>query len=245
MLVFWLPPAVLAVNAEEAFKQGKSYYDQNDFTQAASWLHKAASLGHANAQSLLGSMSLIGKGIPRDTRLAVYWLKSAAKQGHVEAQSLLGAIYLVGKDTPKNLVQAELWLRKSAEQGLADAQYLLAVMYYQGQGVPQNRVRAHRLLSLAAAQGHQGAIAALPPTVETQAPPPPQKIKSKYRLTINASPYDSRIRIMNITPKYISGIALKPGKYDIYVTHPEYFSKRKWVTLTNADLSIDVFLDEK
>jgi hypothetical protein len=244
MLVFWLPP-VLAVDAEEAFKQGKSYYNQNDFTQAASWFHKAASLGHANAQSLIGSMSLIGKGIPRDTRLAIYWLKRAAKQGHVEAQSLLGAIYLVGKDTPQDLVQAELWLRKSSEQGLADAQYLLGVMYYQGQGVPQNRAFAHRLLSLAAAQGHQGAIAALPPTVETQAPPPPQKIKGKYRLTVNAIPYDSRIRIMNITPKYRPGITLKPGKYDIYVTHPEYFSKRKWVTLTNADLSIDVILDEK
>lgn len=244
-LILWLPPA-LAVNAEKAFNQGKSYYNQNDFTQAASWFYKAAKQGHANAQSLLGSMSLIGKGIPRDTRLAVYWLKNAAKQGHAEAQSLLGAIYLVGKDAPQDLAQAELWLRKSSEQGLADAQYLLGMMYYQGQGVPQNGTRAHRLISLAAAQGHQGAIVALPPTVKRQAPLPIlPKIREKYRLTVNASPYNSRIRIMNITPKYRPGIALKPGKYNIYVTHPEYLPKRQWVTITNSDLFIDVILDEK
>jgi hypothetical protein len=42
---------------------------------------------------------------------------------------------------------------------------------------------------------------------------------------------------MNIKPKYKPGIALKPGKYDIYVTHPGYVSKRMWVEIKEADLS--------
>jgi hypothetical protein len=68
--------------------------------------------------------------------------------------------------------------------------------------------------------------------------------KSK-RLTVNAKPVKSRIRIMNIKPKYKPGIALKPGKYDIYVTHPGYVSKRMWVEIKEADLSIEVILDRK
>jgi hypothetical protein len=45
---------------------------------------------------------------------------------------------------------------------------------------------------------------------------------AKYRLTVNATPSDSRIRIMNIKPKYRHGIVLKPGKYDIEVTRSGY-----------------------
>jgi len=70
------------------------------------------------------------------------------------------------------------------------------------------------------------------------------KLKSK-RLTVNAKPVKSRIRIMNIKPKYRPGIALKPGKYDIYVTCPGYVSKRMWVEIKEADLSIEVILDKK
>ncbi|EDN69350.1 Tetratricopeptide TPR_2 [Beggiatoa sp. PS] len=69
-------------------------------------------------------------------------------------------------------------------------------------------------------------------------------VNTKYRLTINVTPYNSRIRVMNIKPKYRSGILLKPGKYDIEVTHPGYESKRRWVEIENADLMIDVILNK-
>ncbi|OAD19538.1 TPR repeat-containing protein [Candidatus Thiomargarita nelsonii] len=196
-MLAWVSP-LLAVEAEEAFAQAKVYYDKKDFTQAAPWLEKAAVQGHADAQSLLGSMYLIGRGVSRDTAQAIHWLKKAADQGHAEAQSLLGAIYLVEKD----FAQAYHWLQKSAEQGLADAQYLLGAMYYEGKGVAQNTARAYHFFSLAGAQGHKAAIAAR----DKLSPPP---LDGKYRLTVNAKPVKSRIRIMNIKPKYRPGIALK------------------------------------
>jgi hypothetical protein len=40
-------------------------------------------------------------------------------------------------------------------------------------------------------------------------------------------------------------VALKPGKYDIYVTCPGYVSKRMWVEIKEADLSIEIILDKK
>ena len=47
-----------------------------------------------------------------------------------------------------------------------------------------------------------------------------------YHLNINVIPADSKVRIMNIKPKYRHGISLKSGKYDIEVTHSDYESKR-------------------
>lgn len=220
--------------ADDAYTQAKIYYDKKDFSKAAPWLEKAAEQGHAEAQSLLGSMYLIGRGVSRDTTQAIHWLKKAANQGQAEAQSLLGAIYLLEKD----FAQAYQWLHKSAEQGLADAQYLLGVMYSKGKGVARNTARAYHFFSLAGAQGHKAAIAAR----DKLSPP---LLDGKYRLTVNAKPVNNRIRIMNIKPKYKPGIALKPGKYDIYVTRPGYVSKRMWVEIKEADLSLEIILDRK
>jgi len=65
---------------------------------------------------------------------------------------------------------------------------------------------------------------------------------NKYALTVNATPPTSRIRIMNIKPKYQPGICLKPGKYDINVTHQNYHRYRKWITLKDTDVSVEVIL---
>jgi tetratricopeptide (TPR) repeat protein len=66
-----------------------------------------------------------------------------------------------------------------------------------------------------------------------------------YRLTVSAMPSDSRIRILNINPKYRPGIKLKPGKYKIEVTRRGYHQKIKWVTITNEDLVVDIKLKKK
>ncbi len=66
-----------------------------------------------------------------------------------------------------------------------------------------------------------------------------------YKLTVNAIPLDSRIRIMNIKPKYKHGICLKKGHYDIYVTHKNHKSYRKWIKIEDRGVSISVTLDNK
>lgn len=69
--------------------------------------------------------------------------------------------------------------------------------------------------------------------------------KSEFSLTINLTPSDSKVRIMNIAPKYQSGILLKPGKYDVYITHSNYHEYRKWIEIKDSDMSIDVTLKKK
>ena len=65
------------------------------------------------------------------------------------------------------------------------------------------------------------------------------------RLTVQATPIDARIRIMNIKPIYRAGIELPLGEnYDILVTKKGYKSKRRWVRLTEPSQSLNLKLEQ-
>jgi len=55
--------------------------------------------------------------------------------------------------------------------------------------------------------------------------------KNKYILTVNATPHDARIRILNIKPKYKDGIRLNKGSYHIEISKKGYKTIKKWVSL--------------
>ena len=64
------------------------------------------------------------------------------------------------------------------------------------------------------------------------------EVKSSYPLFVNATPYDARIQILNIKPKYMMGIELKPGRYDIRISKRGYQSKRFWVTMEHKPVVV-------
>ncbi len=65
-------------------------------------------------------------------------------------------------------------------------------------------------------------------------------------LTVNVTPADARVRIMNIVAPYQPGIELDPKvAYDVYVTHRDYIAWRSDVTLERKDHRIDVVLAPK
>lgn len=66
--------------------------------------------------------------------------------------------------------------------------------------------------------------------------------KGMAHLTIEATPSDARIRILNIKPRYKPGIALKPWHYLVAVDKPGYEHYRKWVVLGKTDLVLRVKL---
>ncbi len=67
----------------------------------------------------------------------------------------------------------------------------------------------------------------------------------KYKLTVNVVPFGSRIRIMNILPKYFSGIRLPPGRYRLRVEKPGYFTHNELVTIQKQDITISLELRKK
>ncbi|GEM_PF-1737182 len=237
------------VKIGEAFQRGLEYYQRREFEQALPWLAQAAKADHVQAQGLLGSMYLVGQGSAKDVLMGLHWLTQAAQRGHLEAQSLLGAVYLVGQDVPPDVTKAVRWLNSAANSGLADAQYVLGTLYVQGKGVPQNVKSAIHWLSAAATQGHRPAQELLkqliPPAHPISAPTELPKIPGKYRLWINSDLLNSRVKILNIKPVYESGMALKPGKYEVEVSAAGYVSRRFWVELKNQDVTVAVRLEKR
>jgi hypothetical protein len=66
------------------------------------------------------------------------------------------------------------------------------------------------------------------------------------RLFVNVTPHDSKIRILNITPRYLPGIELNPGSYHLEVSREGYLTERKWITVTsNEDLQVNIDLEQK
>lgn len=51
------------------------------------------------------------------------------------------------------------------------------------------------------------------------------------RLYVDATPVGSRVRIMNIGPKFTQGIKLKGGRYHVEVTAPGHAKYLQWITL--------------
>lgn len=101
---------------------GLLYLKGRNTAEAARWLRKAAEQGVEEAQHLLGSMLIVGEGVPQDYVEAYYWMRKAADKGDAVAQYLLGLMYLEGIGVPGNKAEAERWLNKAADQGHEEAQ---------------------------------------------------------------------------------------------------------------------------
>jgi len=108
-------------DAETLYLQGISFYQQNDFKQAAQKFRQAAELDHASAQFNLAALYRFGSGVPKDLEQAIQWYRKAAEQGYMDAQLSLGMMYYKGTDIPQDFEKAEKWLSLAAEQGNQDA----------------------------------------------------------------------------------------------------------------------------
>ena len=58
----------------------------------------------------------------------------------------------------------------------------------------------------------------------------PLEIK-KCKLFVEPDPKDSVVRVLNISEKFHQGMALKPGRYHLEISHNSYETKKKWVEL--------------
>jgi CheY-like chemotaxis protein len=81
-------------DAETIFKRGLNYSRgegvPQDYAEAAKWFRKAAEMGFARAQSVLGVCYGNGVGVLKDEIESFKWCQKAAEQGYAEAQSNLG-----------------------------------------------------------------------------------------------------------------------------------------------------------
>lgn len=105
-------------------------------------------------------MHLLGKGTPKDARLAVAWFRAAASQGHAIAQLNLGIAYLKGTGAPADMHEYVAWLKRAALQGEAEASLLPGAVLAEAGSPIHDDVEAYAWFTVAVAQGEGVAAAA-------------------------------------------------------------------------------------
>lgn len=140
------------------FQKGMDAYRSGDFAAALREWKPLAEAGDAQAQTMMGSLFMIGSGVPQSYIEARRWFELAADQGFAAAQTNLSGIYLNGWGVDKNIDEGIKLQTQAAEQGFAKAQFLLGGNYISGIFTPVDYPRGLKWLKLAAAQKIPGAI---------------------------------------------------------------------------------------
>lgn len=153
LLLTLAAPVIASGNLESALEA----LDRGEYAAAERELRALAEAGDPSAQTELGLMFGLGRGVPVDFAEAIKWYRRAARQGDAAGQYNLGVMYHRGYGVKPNLDTAIDWYRRAAEAGDADAQFNLGVMYREGQGVEQDLSAAFSWFHRAAVQGNSAA----------------------------------------------------------------------------------------
>ena len=124
-----------------------------DIGHAIHYYEKAAGLGDARAQAILGNVFANGVQGKPDYEQAVKWYRKAADQGEPNAEYGLGVRYALGQGVAVDIEKADQLFTSAANQGQADAQYALASLLEEGDGIPADPSLAEHYYQLAAEQG--------------------------------------------------------------------------------------------
>ena len=97
---------------------GRTALTNNDYDEALKQFKPLADAGDSEAQSHLGSLYYVGKGVTKNLTEAFNWYKKSADQGNVDAQCSIGNMYLLGEGgLEQNNAAAEKWYSLASKQG--------------------------------------------------------------------------------------------------------------------------------
>lgn len=112
--------------------KGAAALKDGRYSEAASKLNIAASMGDSNAQFLMGDIYALGWGVPEDDIKAMQWYRRAAIEPGAAPDPAAPAMYYIGKKflggqgIPRDENQARKWLERSAQGGYPKAAEQLA-----------------------------------------------------------------------------------------------------------------------
>ena len=91
-------------------------YSRGDYATALRLWRPLADQGNAYAQTQLGVMYELGRGVPKGNATAAAWYRKAAEQGYAIGQANLGHMYEEGLGVPRDYVQAYKWWSLAASR---------------------------------------------------------------------------------------------------------------------------------
>jgi hypothetical protein len=126
--------AAPAPAAEDLYETGKRLYlarpgRAGDPSMAAAYFERAAVMGHAPAQRVLGVMCLDGDQVERDQAKGAKWLEAAAEQGDPQACFRLALASALGEGVPKDWSRAYELLSRPMVLPLQEARELRRRLY--------------------------------------------------------------------------------------------------------------------
>ncbi len=120
---------------------------------AATWIVRAAELGHPDAKLHLGELYLSGWGVEPDEAHAVALFTEVAETGNVRAEYRLGLCYLNGIGVVTDPVRAIHYLRRAARWGYPPALFRMGLLLRDGVGTAPDTGLAIRLIYDACRRG--------------------------------------------------------------------------------------------
>src|SRR5262245_21350868 len=88
------------------FEDARDAYQRRDYATFLQLIRPLADQGDAKAQCALGSIYVLGRGVPEDYAEALKWLRLAANHGNADAQNSLGGMYREGQGVPQDDAEA-------------------------------------------------------------------------------------------------------------------------------------------
>jgi hypothetical protein len=95
-------------------EEARAADNRGDYTTELRLLRPLAEQGNAEAQEAVGTLYVMGCGVPQDYVEAVKWFRMAAEQGIAEAMDSLARMYIQGEGVPKDYVRAHMWFTLAA-----------------------------------------------------------------------------------------------------------------------------------
>lgn len=143
---------------EEELNLARQYFANEQYLKAYEIYIKPSHSLYLNGNDAdnIGDMYYEGKGVNKNSKIALKWYKISAEKGNSDGQVDLAFMLLVQSDEQEKPNNSEIisLLNKSVAQNNADAQNLLGRMYQLGIGVEVNNSVALDLFSKAANQNN-------------------------------------------------------------------------------------------
>lgn len=127
------------------FKTGLDAFAKKDYPTAVAEWTPLAEQGDATAQSHLGVLYALGRGVDQSYSTALKWFRAAAEQKHSQAEFNVGLIYARGQGVDQDLKEAVRWYALAASRKHRRAQNELGLMYRSGRGVEKDVAKAIEL----------------------------------------------------------------------------------------------------
>ena len=115
---------------EAVFREGESFYLDDQYDKAVTCFKKATLYGHLESLVLLGECYLAGWGVEINSKLGTELLMKAGLRGSADAYYILGYYSMHGLgDVEQDERRAKKLLKKSSDLGNKDASLLLTCYF--------------------------------------------------------------------------------------------------------------------